>query len=56
MAVASASRPISISQRGLSGIGRRTSANTTEGKTPVANIQRQPVLMSQAWSPDRATK
>jgi hypothetical protein len=37
-----ASRFISISQRGLSGIGRRRRPNTTDGAMPVANIHRQP--------------
>ena len=42
------SRPRSSSQRGLSGIRNSSSAKTTEGAIPVANIHRQPVAVSQA--------
>ena len=53
---ASAARSISTSQRGLSGIPISNSAKATEGKMPLANIQRQPVASFQAWSPQRAMK
>ena len=49
--LACSARPISTSHRGLSGIPSSNRANATEGRMPLANIQRQPTASFHARSP-----